>query len=272
MNKSFLGNPFTKFLIGTLCVVIVITIAVFGYLFKVYNPNGLQPLSSSAAQNQYAINDVTNPPTNGNDDGLCREQYPNVLVSPTLQSTYPGGPVQYAITVKNTGCATHSYTVDAKKPTSGWTKAFGLTNMSNVARNQSRTINLTMTSPANISNGSYPIEITVSTVNNNTTLESKATVLYTVANPVIESFTVNGKGDPVAVAANSILTIAWSCENTQSSYVKNNNGYIVAQGGNTVTFTKERAVTGQRIYTLTCFGGPNFTGKSTSKTITVTAR
>lgn len=269
MNKSFLGNPFTKFLIGTLCVVVVISIGIFGYLFKVYNPNGLQPLSSSAAQNQYAANNITNPPTEDG-SGLCREQYPSVIVSPTSQSTYPGGPAQYAITVKNTGCSTHSYTIDAKKPSAGWTKAFGVTNMSNLGRNQSRTVNLTMTSPANIGNGSYPIEITVSTPNNNTTLETKATALYTVADPVVELFTVNGNINNLTLKTGTIISMVWRCGNTITSNIKNQNGYILVEGGNSGNFTKERVATGSRTYTLTCFGGINNTDPKTTKTITVT--
>ncbi len=275
MKKILFGNPFTKFLVGTLCVVVIAAIGVFGYLFSVYNPDGLQPLTSSAARNQYAVNSVLTPPINTGGD-VCTEQNPTVNVSPTSQSTYPGGPIQYAITVTNTGCIAHSYTIDAKKPSANWVKTFSAFKMANLASTQSQTVNLTMSSPGTIGNGTYPIEITVSTVSNGTTYETEATALYIVADPVVESFRVTGNGavqngDNVTVQANSTLIISWRCANTITSNLKNDHGYTLAQGGNSANFKKQKTVGTEvdKTYTVTCYGGPNFTGHQTSRTLNI---
>lgn len=269
MKKILLGNPFTKFLIGTLCVVVIAAIGVFGYLFSVYNPDGLQPLTSSAARNQYAVNSVITPPINTGDD-ICTEQDPSLTVSPTSQSTYPGGPLQYTITVTNTGCVAHSYTIDAKKPSANWTKTFSTFKTANLASTQSQTVTLTMSSPGTIGNGTYPIVITASTVSNGTTYETEATALYTVANPVVESFTINGQsGSNVLAPTNSTLLISWRCGNTITSDLRNNHGYILTTGGNTMNFKKAKAVAEKVTYTVTCYSGPNYTGNKTTKAITV---
>lgn len=267
--KKLLSNPFTKFLIGTLCVVLVVSIGVFAYLFTVYNPDGLQPLTSSAARNQYAINNVTNPPTGGNDGGLCREQNPSVGVTPNISSTYPGGPIEYTIAVTNSGCASYNYTIDVKLPSPKWTKTLTSTTMI-VAKGATERVGLTLSSPLSIGKGSYPFDIIATTVNNGSVLSTKVGALYTVADPVIELFTVNGNIDNPTLKQGTIIEMAWRCANTITSNIKNNNNYILVSGGNSGTFKKERVATGSRTYTLTCFGGINNTGPKTSKSITVT--
>lgn len=254
-------------LTSVIVILFIITVAILNTLNLKYGESQARYLSGAGT-----LTGSTMPPIYPSGD-ICTEQDPSVSVSPTSQSTYPGGPIQYTITVTNTGCVAHSYTIDAKKPSANWTKTFSTFKTGNLASTQSQTVTLTMSSPGTIGNGTYPIVITASTVSNGTTYETEATALYTVANPVVESFTINRESADsngiVYVPTNSPLAISWRCGNTITSDLRNNHGYILATGGNSMNFKKEKIISEQVTYTVTCYGGPNYTGNKTTKAITV---
>lgn len=254
-------------LTSVIVILFIITVAILNTLNLKYGETQARYLSGSGT-----LTGSTIPPINPGGD-ICTEQDPSVTVSPTSQSTYPGGPAQYAITVTNNGCVAHSYTIDAKKPSANWVKTFSTLKTANLESTRSQTVTLTMSSPGTIGNGTYPIVITASTVSNGTTYETEATAIYTVANPVVESFMINGQGGTSVLApTNSSLAISWRCGNTLTSDLRNNHGYILATGGNTMNFKKEKAVAKAVTYTVTCYSGPNYTGNKTSKAITVNGR
>ncbi len=218
--------------------------------------------------------------TGGTTDGdgtACTEAAPIVTTSPLRQSTYPGGVLNYTVTVTNKGCGPRSYTISGTKPSSGWKQLFGATTISNVPARTSRTVTMAVTAPTTASNGLYSIKtIAATSTPTYTVFKGESTATFEVGNPVVESFTVNGSAGTLSsgvntlhLPANTTITLAWRCKNTQSASVKNNNGFILTQGGATGSFTKEKTVTGTRLYTLTCFSGTNLTGSTGTKQIKI---
>lgn len=221
----------------------------------------------------------TTPPgggTGGGDGGgtTCTETNPGLVITPSSQSTSPGGKLTYTVKVTNNACSSASFTLSSNKPGNAWISTFSQTSITNLAKSASKEVTLNITSPSNAPTSSYPITITV-TKNGSTQFKRTSTVTFQVAKVSVTSFKANGVSPTLTINKGSNVTLTWVCSASASARIKNADGTALANNTNfnpSGSFVVGHSIQTNKTYKVECFEKANFKGSVATKSVSVNVR
>ncbi len=119
----------------------------------------------------------------GDQTNECVQNNPEFSITPQTKTGNPSEAVTYNVTVRNIDqgdCAGRTFSIEATPPT-GWSASLSQDNLSNISKNESRDVNVVITSPSNSTTGEH---ITVLKLIENNTEISSIVAVYLVQDQI----------------------------------------------------------------------------------------